>query len=251
MSFGAVYLTSLLQTRGIGVPIVALGTTVVTGRQSGPTEVAVGSVRARIDAAVLPPDAADALAVCVVLFGDRFVRRETLLAIALSNLNPQNHMAIALCNLTRMEKGEAWSQNGNITPSVAALIEALDAERLAIAAAFGVQVRTIREHFHLSFDVPMGSLAEMTAILAARPGDTRGPATLDSRYVTEDVPFGLVPTLRLAALAGVPAPLHAGGIAIFSALYGRDFAAENDILPALGPLSREMLMASADPAITA
>jgi opine dehydrogenase len=26
-----------------------------------------------------------------------------------------------------------------------------------------------------------------------------------------------------------------------SALYGRDFAAENDILPQLGPLSREML----------
>ena len=89
----------------------------------------------------------------------------------------------------------------------------------------------------------MGPLAEMTAILAARPGDTSGPTTLDSRYVTEDVPFGLVPTLRLAELAGLAAPLHAGGVAIFSALYGRDFVGENNILPVLGPLDRAMLEA--------
>lgn len=87
------------------------------------------------------------------------------------------------------------------------LIEALDAERLAIARAFGLAVRTIHEHFHLSFDVPMGPPAEMTQALAQRPTDVKGPTTLDSRYVTEDVPFGLVPTIRLAALAGVPVPL--------------------------------------------
>ena len=87
----------------------------------------------------------------------------------------------------------------------------------------------------------MGPLAEMTHTLAQRPSDVNGPTTLDSRYVTEDVPFGLVPTIRLAALAGVPVPLHESGVRLMSALYGRDFAAENDILPQLGALSREML----------
>ena len=98
-------------------------------------------------------------------------------------------------------------------------------------------MRTIHEHFNLSFHVPMGPLAEMTHALAQRPGDVNGPTTLDSRYVTEDVPFGLVPTIRLAALAGVPVPLHESGVRLMSALYGRDFAAENDILPRLGTLS--------------
>ncbi|RYY60922.1 MAG: hypothetical protein EOO24_59440, partial [Comamonadaceae bacterium] len=56
-----------------------------------------------------------------------------------------------------------------------------------------------------------------------RPGGVNGPTTLDSRYVTEDVPFGLVPTIRLAALAGVPVPLHDSGLRVMSALYGRDF----------------------------
>ena len=47
--------------------------------------------------------------------------------------------------------------------------------------------------------------------------------------------------IRLAALADVPVPMHEGGVRLMSALYGRDFAAENDILPQLGALSREML----------
>jgi opine dehydrogenase len=246
MSLAALYLAQLLHARGVVVPIAALGTTVTTGRQTAPDAVTVGSIRARLDVAVLPEAAtACGLEVCRRLFGDRFVPRKGLSSIALSNLNPQNHLAIALCNLTRMELGERWGQNGHITPAVARLIEALDAERIAIATAFGVEVRTIHEHFHLSFHVPMGPLAAMTHELAQRPNDVSGPTTLNSRYVVEDVPFGLVPTIRLASLAGVPAPLHESGVALMSALYGRDFAAENDILPRLGPLTRERL-ASAD-----
>ena len=46
-----------------------------------------------------------------------------------------------------------------------------------------------------------------------------------------------------ATSAGVPVPLHESGVRLMSALYGRDFTAENDILPRLGTLSREMLTA--------
>lgn len=242
MSLAALYLAELLRKRGVTTPIAALGTTVTTGRQTAPDAVTVGSIRAQLDVAVLPESATTrSVEVCRALFGDRFVPRSGLLAVALSNLNAQNHLAIALCNLTRMELGEAWGQNRHITPAVARLIEALDAERLAIAKAFGFTVRTIHEHFHLSFGVPMGPLAEMAQALARRPTDVSGPTTLDTRYVTEDVPFGLVPTIRLAALVKVPVPLHESGVRLMSALYDRDFAAENDILPHLGALSRDML----------
>ncbi len=241
MSLSALYLAGLLRKRGVTTPVAALGTTVTTGRQTAPDAVSVSSVRARLDLAVLPNSAAaKGMEVCRALFGDRFVPRRGLLAIALSNVKRRNCGDRAL-NLTRIERGESWGQNRHITPAVARLIEALDAERLTIAAAFGVKVRTIHEHFNLSFHVPMGPLAEMTHALAQRPGDVNGPTTLDSRYVTEDVPFGLVPTIRLAALAGVPVPLHESGVRLMSALYGRDFAAENDILPRLGTLTREML----------
>jgi opine dehydrogenase len=82
-------------------------------------------------------------------------------------------------------------------------------------------------------------------MLAETQPTTLGPATIDTRYTLEDVPFGLLPLAELGRLAGVPMPLHEAGLAIFSALYGRDLAQDNDILPELtsNGLSREQLLA--------
>ncbi|WGF90329.1 NAD/NADP octopine/nopaline dehydrogenase family protein [Marinivivus vitaminiproducens] len=234
LSLGALYLRRLTQARDVDVTIVAWGTTVTTGRKRGPSHVHVANIRKRVDMAAVPSSAGeDSLALCRDLFGDRFLLHDDLLTIAVSNLNPQNHMGIALCNLTRMEKGEAWGQNANLTDAVGRLLEALDRERLAIAHALGVRVRTITEHYNLSFGAPVGPVGEMARFLAEKGDTTTGPTTLDTRYVLEDVPFGLVATAWLGRLTGAPAKLHEAGISIFSALYARDLAADNDLLPAL------------------
>ncbi|RVT85252.1 NAD/NADP octopine/nopaline dehydrogenase [Rhodobacteraceae bacterium CCMM004] len=233
-AFGALYLSDKLAARGLRLPIVAMGTTLLTGRRQGPDLVRVNTVRNRVDICTVPEDLrAEGEAVFADLAGDRGVPRDGLLAITLSNLNPQNHMGIALCNMTRMEHGEDWGQGANVTPNVGRLLEALDAERLAVAGALGLEVKTIFEHFHQSFHVPVGSISEMNQEMAQKGTGGTGPATADSRYVTEDVPYGLATTVAVARLAGVPVPLHAAGVTVFSALYGRDFAAENDLLTAL------------------
>jgi len=235
MSFGALYLSRLLSRRGIRAPIIAWGTTLTTGRQESSTEVSVSTVRQRVDMATVPHSALDqGHALCTELFGDHFVKRDGLLAIALSNLNPQNHLGIALLNLTRMERGEAWGQGENVTPAVGRLIEALDRERLAIADAFGLTVKTVNEHFSLSFHVAIGSVSEMNQEMHRQGRGGFGPKTANSRYVLEDVPFGLLPTVVLGRLAGRPATLHEAGMAIFSAAYGKDFPQDNDLLPELG-----------------
>jgi opine dehydrogenase len=234
-SFGALYLSRLLAARGVSLPIVVWGTTVVTGRKQSGTHVHVATVRQKVDLATVPQGRVEAgHALCTALFGDRFVQRDGLLAIALSNLNPQNHLGIALCNVTRMERGEDWGQGENVTPSVGRLIEALDAERLAIAEALGLPVRTVREHFSLSFHVPMGTVSEMNQAMHAAGRGGKGPTTLETRYVLEDVPFGLVPTQALGRLVDRPALLHEAGTRIFSALYGRDLSLDNDLLPEIG-----------------
>lgn len=235
LSFAALYLERALAKRGIAVPIAAWGTTVVSGRCNGPASVNVSSVRAEVDVGVLPRDAGAAtLPLCRDLFGERFRLRGGLIAITLSNVNPQNHLAIALANFTRIERGETWRQNSNITASVGRLMEALDAERLAIADAFGVSVRTLRQHFHLSFHVPEAPLDIMARQLAERGSDPVAPSSTQTRYVLEDAPFGLHPVCVLGEVCGRPATLHAAGLALLSAMYGRDLASDNDILPPLG-----------------
>jgi opine dehydrogenase len=235
-SFSALYLSQRLAARRVACPIAAWATTVTTGRRKGAGAVNMTTLRKEVDVASVPASASEpALAACRVLFGERFKPSADLLAVSLSNLNPPVHMANSLCNLTRMERGEAWSNYGCMTDAVGRLIEALDRERLALAASFGLTVRSIQDHMHLSFDLPRGTVGEMAREQDKRRGGMPpGPTTLDHRYITEDVPFGLVPLIAIARAAKVPVPLHEAGVALFGAIYGRNFAAENDLLPALG-----------------
>ena len=232
LSMGALYLEKNLNRRGIDATIIALATTVVMGRRVAPTCVAIGGIRNLLEIAVLPQSRSQqGLQTCQTLFGDRFRLASNLMAIALSNLNPPIHMASALCNFTRIEKAEYWANYDAITPSVARFIEALDAERLAVAAAYGVTVRSVEEHYRLTFGLPEGmSVAEMAAAVHKKRNGPPGPTTVETRFVTEDVPFGIVQIIRLARDKGVAVPLHEAGVAIFCALYGRDFPAENNLL---------------------
>lgn len=243
LSFAALYLSKRLAERGMQIPIVVWSTTALTAKAPvSPIQVRVGLIRKKINMATIPRSLAHRAAeICVGLFGDRFDFKNDLISIALSNLNPQNHLGIALCNLTRIERGEDWCQNTNITPAVANLLVALDQERVDIAKAFGKTVRTIGESMSAALGVSGSSVAEMYQLQAERGNNPLGPKDLKTRYVLEDVPFGLFPTLMLAQLVGVTAPLHKSGVDILSACYNRDFAKKNDLLSALGELNSETL----------
>ncbi len=94
-------------------------------------------------------------------------------------------------------------------------------------------MHSVHDHYALSFGVVPGPVGEMAgAVYAMRP-ELMGPKTLDTRFITEDVPFRLVPLELLGAVTGLPVPLHQAGIALFNAVCARDFRAENDLLPLL------------------
>jgi len=105
----------------------------------------------------------------------------------------------------------------------------------------------MRQHYSLTYGLPDAPIGETAAILAGRGDPTMGPATIQTRYTLEDVPFGLVPLIWLAQQAAVPVPvpLHEAGLALFSALYGRDLGAENDLLPALEAAGLASMLAGA------
>lgn len=222
------------ETCAVG-PVVAWPTTALTARAEGDAAVTVSGWRRALEVATIPAArGAEGLALCRALFGDRFVPRRDLLSIALGNLNPPGHMALMLANLTRAERGEDWSSYGSVTPAVGRLVDALDRERLAVAAGFAVPVRTVQDHYAQSFGVAPGPVAAMAAEVAKTRGALRGPRSLHTRFIDEDVPYGLMPIEALGAIAGVLTPLHTAGIELFQAFLDRDFRAANDIWPALG-----------------
>ena len=62
---------------------------------------------------------------------------------------------------------EPWYQGKNVTLNIGRLMEALDRERLDIAKALDIEVRTIYEHFLWSFRFPL----ETTAPVVMSGGD--------------------------------------------------------------------------------
>jgi len=92
-----------------------------------------------------------------------------------------------------------------------------------------------------SLGVKGKTVTVMHEIEVERGSNPPGPKDLNTRYVLEDVPFGLIATLLLADLVGVQAPLHKSGLDIMNACYARDFAKENNFLPELGSLDMAAL----------
>lgn len=232
LSMSAQYLVEQAKASKADISVTSLATTLMLGRRTSESSVAIGGTRQACDAWSWPAeDAEETLNFWRALFGDVFAPAPAHHTIALSNLNPPAHMANALCNFTRIEKGEYWANYDGITESVARLIEGLDVERLQIAAAFGVRVRSVKKHYQLSFGLEPGMrLAEMAAAVHERRKGPPGPTDVQTRFVTEDIPFGIAFIEHLGQTKSVPTPIHSAGITLFSALYGRNFRLENDFI---------------------
>lgn len=233
-SLSSLYLYEAALARGVRISVASFGTTVLTARRQGPSEVRVMTLRSSLGVSCLPrSDQQRALQTCVDLFGERFTNDENSLATALTNINPVAHGPLALFNWTRIERAENWPQYHFMTPRVAAVIEQLDAERLAVAGAFGLRVRTIERHFAQSFDTASERLADIAAELHAKRGGPPGPTDVTTRFLSEDVPYGLVFTLALSHVAQIPAPATEATAAMAGLVVGEDFAAANDLIYAL------------------
>lgn len=241
-SLSALYLSKLLARRGVSAPIVTWGTTLLTARRRGESEVAIMAARKFVHVATLPARANDAaLALCTQLFGDRFRAQENILATSLININPIAHLGLALCNVTRIEYREAWPQYHYMTPGVANLILSLEQERQALARAFGLTLHSIEAHFQQSFDIPDHSLSDIAAQLHRRRGGPPGPTDMNTRFILEDTPYGLAFAEAVARQAGMTLPQHTSAINLASAIWRRDLRAANNLLAplALEAMTRE------------
>jgi len=158
--------------------------------------------------------------------------RPSLLHTVFPYTNAIHHPPALLLNVGRLEStgGDYHHYYDGITPAVGRLIDALDAERLAVAAALGVAVEPLPQFFFR-----MGYTSA-----AGRDGGTaydvfhnsepnrwiKAPASIDHRFFNEDVPYGLLAIAELGRLAGVPTPGADAVIDIASIVAARDYRGE-------------------------
>ncbi len=120
-----------------------------------------------------------------------------------------------------------------ITPSIAMLLERIDAERVAVATGLGLQSATAREWLYRSYDSPGSNLHEAIHNTFCYAG-IKAPPSIAHRYIFEDVPMSLVPLASIGAQLGVPTPTIDMIIDLGSILHGRDFRAEGRTVERMG-----------------
>jgi opine dehydrogenase len=151
----------------------------------------------------------------------------SILEPALYNVNIIVHPVGALLNMGRIEhsKGEFWMYKEGLSPSVKKVIYTMDAERSALFTAMGYAPYTYDQVFADCFNMTVEQFAATSS---------KGPFSMQDRYVTEDIPMGASLTVSLARKAGIPTPTYDCMIHLASIVNGKSFYAEGRTLENLG-----------------
>lgn len=205
-------------------------------RITGPTQVNVFGRRRIVSAGTFPANRTDRVADILDDLYPGIDMMANVLAAGLSNPNPTLHCLGVLMSASRIEysHGEFYYYEEGMTPHVCRAIEAIDAERLAIGAAFGIDLLSLIDTYPVMGYGPKGdSFWSVIRGVAALHG-IKGPAQVDSRYLTEDVPVGLTIYSQLGRAAGTEPVLMESVIHLTSALLGTDFADDRRTLARCG-----------------
>ncbi|MCU7730948.1 NAD/NADP octopine/nopaline dehydrogenase family protein [Actinoplanes sp. KI2] len=178
-------------------------------------------------AAAVPRSGSGRLLECLRQVYPSATEAATVFQTSLQNGNPVIHPAVTLMNAALLERtgGDFHFYEEGVTRSVGRVMAAVDNERLAIAAAIGVKLLAEPE-----IGVMQGYMTEnnYSTGYSSAPGfrGIKAPATVDSRYLTEDVGYSLVFFTDLARRLGVPTPTMDAIIAMTSVVLARDLRAD-------------------------
>jgi opine dehydrogenase len=167
------------------------------------------------------------------------VAAPTIVSTGFTNANSMLHVANCVANAGKIDRGEAYKFYAEgVTPAVARLYRTINAERVAVAAALGAEVPTLEDWFERTYGVRDADLSETCRLLTTNadgPYQATGtPAAWTHKYITEDVPVGLMPMSALGTAAGVATPAIDAVILMAQTLAGTDFAADARTLDRMG-----------------
>jgi opine dehydrogenase len=200
----------------------------------------VSGVKSDLPIAAFPASAnGRAAAVLEGVFPAGLALAANVLETSLNNPNAMAHPVPALLNAGWIETtgGDFRFYTDGVSPSVARAMDAADGDRLAVIRALGLPAVPATE-----WDRRLYGLAGETTYELNRDSwvhrDIRAPKELRSRYLTEDVPFGLVPIASIAHELGIATPAIDLVIDLSCLLLGEDLRASGRTALSLGLAGR-------------
>lgn len=167
--------------------------------------------------------------------------RANIVESALHNPNLIVHTIGVIMSASRIEysKGDFWMYKEGFTPSIWKLISQLDKEKCMVMQAYGgigqsyLDAALWRNSEDLTID-PMLSFTNY-----ANNGSPKGPNTINTRYLTEDIPNGLVLMESLANVKNIEVPITRALIDLACIMLNQDFRKKGRTLVSMGFVNGE------------
>ncbi len=236
-TFGAIEFMNALKQSGCksGIVVAETQTNAYTCRKNDSTSVVIYAIKNDVLISGLEPSINDSiirrLPDCLQRY---FVAADNMIQTSIGNVGMILHCAPTLFNTGRIETPHVnFKYYESITPSLAALLEKLDQERVEVSAKLGKTVETITQWMRRSYNIDADTLYDcIKKNIAYRAIDA--PSSLRHRYILEDVPCGLVPLEAIGHKLGLN--MKVAGLVIDNAtkLLGINFREEGRNLRCLG-----------------
>lgn len=196
-TFGAIEFAEELKKCGVErLPHIAETQTIVyTCRKSGPNSTNIFALKNGVKiAAIRGSDINYIMKKMPDCLRDYYEIVDSVAITSLSNVGLVLHCAPVMMNIgwIENEKVDFKYYYEGISKSVAGFLEKIDAERQMVARAGGYEVESLNEWLQRTYRVDGNSIFESIRNNEAYR-EIDAPPTLNTRYIFEDVPNGLVP----------------------------------------------------------
>mgnify|MGYP001188783897 FL=1 len=234
---GALEFRAVLRRMGCKAQVI-LGeaqTLLYASRNINPAQVRIFGIKNNIPIAAIPGNLTAELVTKLRTIFPQFVPGDNVLKTSLNNIGAIFHPALTVLNAARIEstRGEFQFYMEGVTRSVAHVLEALDQERVAVAAALGIRAMSAREWLYVAYDAPGKTLFEA---MRNNPGykGINAPSMVDHRYLWEDVSMSLVPIASLGRHLNVATPTIENIIHLASLMNQVDYWSEGRTIEKMG-----------------
>jgi opine dehydrogenase len=229
-SCGTLELVQQAERAGIDLHTgLLLGETVTlpqSARFVGPAKLRI-RIPARLRSAAFPGERTPEL---IERIGDtlRLIPKINVLDPGLHNPNFLIHPAPMLLNYAAVERADGYLSimNEGMTPGVLRCLDAVDAEKIALCRALGLDAITVDDLYREEGNGPE---------VYRKKGEPFGLRDrIWARYITEDVPYGTVLMSSLGRLIGVPTPICDSINHVLSVADGTDYWTNGRTVEKLG-----------------
>ncbi len=165
-----------------------------------------------------------------------FIPGENLLEMDLDNINQPLHPLPVLLNYGTIEKSPETFRHyiDGVTPLISEVMMKMDAERIAVGDKLSLKLIPTLKQLKMYYGDNNSQTYFEYVNSAESPYKNLVGDHVRSRYLTEDVPYLVVPFVQLAHRLGVPVPISEICINLTSLLHGRDYFSEGATLDKIG-----------------